>query len=186
MSTSVAERTSGRTLARRDPTRPGPHVVPGGRHGRQLILIGMPEAGDTEPQALDLPEHIAALERELRYYRRLIPLLTRANGRPSPPSGDHGRPQLDNLARWLTDGTRMLGSLSRSAAEQRQLELRLEAVECAHQHLRDEVAQLFADDPEDRAPWIRAGLAALIAVMVAIASVPFLMDWWQAVIPRHG
>ncbi len=186
MSTSVAERTSGRTLARRDPNRPGPHVVTGGRHGRQLSLIGVPEAGDTEPQALDLAEHVAALERELRYYRRLIPALARDGARPSPPSRDHGRPELDNLARWLTDGTRVIGSLSRSVAEQRQLELRLEAVERAHQELRDEVAQLFADDPEDHEPWLRAGLAALIAVMVAIASVPFLMDWWQAVIPRHG
>ena len=189
MSTSVAERTSGRTLARRDPTRPGPHVVPGGRHGRQLTLNGVPEAGDTEPQALDLAEHIAALERELRYYRRLIPLLTRDSARPTPPSREHGPghgPELDNLARWLTDGTPVIGSLSRSVAEQRQLELRLEAVERAHQELRDEVAQLFADDPEDHEPWLRAGLAALIAVMVAIASVPFLMDWWQAVIPRHG
>jgi hypothetical protein len=174
-------------------------------------LIGMPEAGDTEPQALDLAEHIAALERELRYYRRLVPALARASAKPSRPEREQGperehdltcvhapsrehHPQLDSLARWLTDGTRMIGSLSQTAAEQRQLELLLEAVERAHQQLRDEVVQLFADNPEEHEPtpamfpagWLRAGLVALIGVMVAIASVPFLMDWWQAVIPRHG
>ncbi len=212
MSSSVAERTSGRTVARRDPIRSGPHVVPGGpggRHGRQLSLIGVPEAKDTEPQPLDLVEHVAALEREVRYYRRLIPALTRASARPSQrehgpacehgasregtPSHDH-HPQIDSFARWLTDGTRLIGSLSQTVAEQRQLELRLEAVERAHQQLRDEVTQLFADDPEEHGPvaamlaggWLRAGLVALIVVMVAIVSVPFLMDWWQAAIPRNG
>ncbi len=34
--------------------------------------------------------------------------------------------------------------------------------------------------------WLRAGLVALIVVMVAIVSFPFLMDWWQAAIPRNG
>ena len=75
----------------------------------------------------------------MRYYRRLIPVLTRDRTRPSSASGEHPS-KLDNLARWLTDGTRMIGSLSRSAAEQRQLELRLEAIEQAHHQLRDEVA----------------------------------------------
>lgn len=217
MSSSVAERTSGRTVVRRDPTRPGLHIVPGDRHGRQLSLLGVPEAGDTEAQPLDLAEHIAALERELRYYRRLVPALARVSAKPSRPEREHGlereqalacehgasrehtptrdhHPQLDSLARWLTDGTRLIGSLSQTAAEQRQLELRLEAVERAHQQLRDEVTQLFADDPEEHGPvaamlaggWLRAGLVALIVVMVAIVSFPFLMDWWQAAIPRNG
>ena len=182
--------TSARTIPRRGPAGPPLHVVP---RERQLSLIDVAAEGDADSQRLDLAEHIAALERELRYYRRLIPLLTRNRARPGPPSGEHG-PKLDSLARWLTDGTRMVGSLSGSVAEQRQLELRLEAVERAHQELRDEVAQLFADDPDRHEPgtamfprgWLRAGLLALIAVLVAIVSVPFLMDWWQAVIPRHG
>jgi hypothetical protein len=34
--------------------------------------------------------------------------------------------------------------------------------------------------------WLGAGLVALIVVIAAIASVPFLMDWLQALVPRHG
>jgi hypothetical protein len=152
------------------------------------------DGGDTESHGLDLAEHIAALEREVRYYRRLIPALTRDSARPIRPSGEH-HPQLDTLARWLTDGNRVIGSLAQSVAERRQLELRLEAIERAHQQLRDEVAHLFGDDPDGHearpallgnAGWLRAGLVALIVVMVAIVSVPFLMDWWHAVILRHG
>jgi hypothetical protein len=156
-------------------------------------LIDVAAGEDADAHGLDLAEHIAALERELRYYRRLIPALTRDRARPSLPSGEYP-PKLDNLTRWLTDGSRVIGSLSRSATEQRQLELRLEAIEQAHHLLRDEVAQLFGDDPDEHEPgpamfpsgWLRAGLVALIVVLVAIVSVPFLMDWWQAVIPRHG
>ncbi len=180
MARSAAERTSTRQ----------PHIVLG---SRQLSFIDAAAEGDADSQGLDLPEHIAALERELRYYRRLIPALTRDCARPSPPSGEHG-PKLDNLARWLTDGTRVIGSVSRSVAERRGLELRLEAIERAHRQLREEFAQLLAEDLEEHEPgpamlrsgWLRAGLVALIVVIVAIASVPFLMDWWQAVIPRHG
>ena len=76
--------------------------------------------GDANSQGLDLAEHIAALERELRYYRRLIPALTRGSVRPARQSREHG-PEIDNLARWLTDGTRVIGSLSRSVAEQGEL-----------------------------------------------------------------
>ena len=188
MTRSVAERTAARTIPRQDPAGPTPHVVP---RGRQLSLIDVAEGASTDQDGLDLPAHIAALERELRYYRRLIPILTRRSVRPSREQAEELLP----LARWLTDGTRVIGSLSRTLAEQRQLELRLEAVEQAHQQLRDEVAQLFADDPEEehepgpamlRSGWLRAGLVALIVVIVAIASVPFLMDWWQAVVPRRG
>ena len=189
MTRSAAERTA-RTLPRHDPAGPRPHIV---RGGRQLSLIGVADGEDTESHGPDLAEHIAALEREVRYYRRLIPALTRGSARPSRPSHEH-RPELDTLARWLTDGDRMIGSLSRTAAEQRQLELRLEAIERAHQQLRDEVAQLFADDPDEHEPspvllgggWLRAGLVALIVVLVAIVSVPYLMDWWHAMIPRLG
>lgn len=190
MGRSVAERTSARTIPRREPAGPTAHVIP---RGRQLSLIDGAAERDADSQGLDLAEHVAALERELRYYRRLIPALTRDSARPMRPSRKHGL-ELDNLARWLTDGTRVIGSLSGSVAERRQLELRLEAVERAHQQLRDEVAQLFADDPAGHEPgpamlgkgWLPAGLVALIVVIVAIASVPFLMGWWQAVIPRHG
>ena len=190
MAPSVAERTPARSVPRRGPAGPTPHVVPG---GRQLSLIDVAAEGDANSQGLDLAEHIAALERELRYYRRLIPALTRGSVRPGPPGREH-RPEIDNLARWLTDGTRVIGSLSRNVAEQRELELRLEAIEQAHHQLRDEVAQLFADDPEQHEPgpamlhggWLGAGLVALIAVIAAIASVPFLMDWLQALVPRHG
>jgi hypothetical protein len=35
--------------------------------------------------------------------------------------------------------------------------------------------------------WVRAGLVALILVIIAIVSVPYFFDWWQAMIqPRHG
>ena len=190
MARSVAERTSARAIPRREPAGPTPHVVP---KAPQLSLIDVGAEADADSQGLDLAEHIAALERELRYYRRLIPVLTRNSTRPSRPTREHG-PDVASLARWLTDGTRVIGSLSGSVEEQRQLELRLEAVERAHQQLRDEFAQLFADDPEEHEPgpamfpsgWLRAGLVALIVVLVAIVSLPFLMDWWQAVIPRHG
>jgi hypothetical protein len=140
-------------------------------------LIDVAEGRDAELQPLDLAEHVAALERELRYYRRLIPALTRDSARPSLPSGEHP-PKLDNLARWLTEGTRVIDALSRTAAEQRQLELRLEAIEGAHHQLRDELAQLIGDDADDHEPgpamfpggWLRAGLVALILVLVAIVS----------------
>ena len=190
MARSAAEQTSPRTVPRREPAGPTPHVVPG---GRQLSLIDAAAEAAADSHGLDLAEHIAALERELRYYRRLIPALTRGSLRPGRPSPEHG-PDIDNLARWLTDGTRVIGSLSRSVEEQRELELRLVAVERAHHQLRDEVAHLFADDLEEHEPdpamfpggWLRAGLVALIVVIVAIVTVPFLMDWWQALVPRHG
>jgi hypothetical protein len=167
-----------------------PHVAPS---GRQLSLIDVAEGPCTDQERFDLPEYIAALEREVRYYRRLFPVLTRCSVKSSRPSPEQAR-ELTPLARWLTDGTRMIGSLSQAFAEQRQLEVRLEALERAHHQLRDEVAELFDDDPDERTVgaamlargWVRAGLVALIVVIVAIVSVPYFIDWWQAMIQRHG
>jgi hypothetical protein len=105
------------------------------------------------------------------------------------------------LARWLTDGQRVIDSISRILAEQPQLEIRLEALERAHRQIRDEVAHLFDNEVDERDAdrgkfgsswfrsglWVRAGLVALLLVIVAIVSVPYFIDWWQAMIqPRHG
>ena len=186
MTRAAAERTFARTIPRQNPVGPTP------RAARQLSLIDGAEGTGTGQERIDLTEHIAALERELRYYRRLIPVLTRRSVRPSP-SGQHAG-ELTPLARWLTDGTRMIDSLSETFAEQRQLQRRLEALERAQRQLHDEVAELFDDNPDERTVglavlgrrWIRAGLVALIVVIVAIVSVPYFIDWWQAMIQRHG
>jgi hypothetical protein len=150
--------------------------------GQQLTLIEM-SGGAAGQDGLDLPERIAALERELRYYRRVIPALARASANLSRPSEHAG--ELTHLARWLTDGQQVIGAVSRILAEQPELEIRLEAVERAHRQIRDEVAQLFDDEPAGRdadpgmtgggrfrtGVWVRAGLVALILVIVAIVSV---------------
>ncbi|HKX04176.1 MAG TPA: hypothetical protein VJX71_16905 [Methylomirabilota bacterium] len=156
--------------------------------GQQLTLIEM--SGGAGQDGLDLPERIAALERELRYYRRVIPVLARASASLSRPSCEHAG-ELTHLARWLTDGQRVMGSVSRILGEQPELEIRLEALERAHRQIRDEVVQLFDDEPagHDADPgvtggswfrtrvWVRAGLVALILVIVAIASLPYVIDW---------
>jgi hypothetical protein len=161
---------------------------------QQLALIDVSAGGGADQEGLDLPAQIASLERELRYYRRVIPALTRASVRPRRPSLEQAG-ELTHLARWLTDGHRVIDTISRTLAEQRQLEIRLEALERAHRQVRDEVAQLFADesDEPDAGPglfgsgWVRAGLVVLILVIVAVVSVPYLLDWWQSLIPpRHG
>ena len=153
---------------------------------------------DVSPPAVT--QLIAALERELRYYRRVIPVLARASAKPRGPSHEHAG-ELTHLARWLTDGHRMIGSVSQILAEQPELEIRLEALERAHRQIRDEVAHLVDGEVDERAAdpgmfgsswfpaglWVRAGLVALILVIVAIMSVPYFIDWWQAMIqPRHG
>ncbi len=157
MSRSAAERTSSRAIPPQSRMNPPPDVA---LRGQQLTLIEM--SGGAGQDGLDLPERIAALERELRYYRRVIPALARASA---------------NL--------RVIGSVSRILAEQPELEIRLEAVERAHRQIRDEVVQLFDDEPagHDAEPgmtggswfrtgvWVRAGLVALILVIVAIVSV---------------
>jgi hypothetical protein len=169
--------------------------------GQQLVLIDVGGGGrGTGQDRLDLHEQIAALERELRYYRRVMPALARAAATPRRPSREPAG-ELTHLARWLTDGPRVIESISRILAEQPQLEMRLEAVERAHRQIRDEVAHLLDDDPDEGAAglgmngrswfraglWIRAGFVALILAIVAIVSVPYFIDWWQAVIqPRHG
>jgi hypothetical protein len=187
MTRSAAERTSYRAIP--------PDVA---LRGQQLTLIEM--SGGAGQDGLDLPERIAALERELRYYRRVIPALARASANLRPPSREHAG-ELPHLARWLTDGQRVIGSVSRILAEQPELEIRLEALERAHRQIRDEVGQLFDDEPagHDADPsmtggswfrtgvWVRAGLVALILVIVAIVSVPYVIDWWHTVIqPPQG
>jgi hypothetical protein len=156
--------------------------------GQQLTLIDM--SGGAGHDGLDLPERIAALERELRYYRRVIPVLARGSAKPRGPSHEPAG-ELTHLARWLTDGQRMIGSVSQILAEQPQLEIRLEALERAHRQIRDEVVQLFDGEParHDADPgmtggswfrtgvWVRVGVVALILVIVAIVSVPYVIDW---------
>jgi hypothetical protein len=100
MTRLAAERTSSRAIP--------PDVA---LRGQQLTLIEM--SGGAGQDGLDLPERIAALEREVRYYRRVIPALARASANLRPPSREHAE-ELTHLARWLTDGQRVIGSVSRS------------------------------------------------------------------------
>ena len=194
---SAAERTPPRAIPQQSPVNPPPDVA---LRGQQLALIDVSGGRGTGQEWLDLPEQIASLERELRYYRRVIPALTRATANPTRPSREPAG-ELTHLARWLTDGQRVIDSISRILAEQPQLEIRLEALERAHRQIRDEVIQLFDDELDERGAdlgtfgcswfraglWVRAGLVALILVIVAVVSVPYFIDWWQAVIqPRHG
>jgi hypothetical protein len=195
MTSSAAERTSSRAIPPQSRMNLPSNVALG---GQQLTLIDM--SGGAGHDGLDLPERIAALERELRYYRRVIPVLARASANVRGPSREHAG-ELTHLARWLTDGQRVIGSVSRILAVQPELEIRLEAVERAHRQIRDEVVQLFDGEPagHDADPgmtggssfrtgaWVRVGVVALILVIVAIVSVPYVIDWWQAVIqPPHG
>lgn len=197
MTGSAAERTPPRANPRQSPVNPPPDV---GLRGQQLALIDVSSGRGTGQEELDLREQIASLERELRYYRRVFPALTRGSANPRRP-GREPAGELTHLARWLTDGQRVIDSISRILAEQPQLEIRLEALERAHRQIRDEVVQLFDDELDERDAdpgmfgsswfraglWVRAGLVALILVIVAIVSVPYFIDWWQAVIqPRHG
>jgi len=178
MTLSAAERTSSRAIPPQSRMNPPPDVA---LRGQQLTLIEM--SGGAGQDGLDLPERIAALEREVRYYRRVIPALARASANLRRPSEHAG--ELTHLARWLTDGQQVIGSVSRILAEQPELEIRLAALERAHRQIRDEVVQLFDDEPagHDAEPgmtggswfrtgvWVRAGLVALILVIVAIVSV---------------
>ena len=193
MTRSATERTSSRAIPPQSPMNLPPTVA---LRGHQLTLIDM--SGEAGHDGLDLPERIAALERELRYYRRVIPVLARASARG--PSREHAG-ELTHLARWLTDGQRVIGSVSRILAEQSELEIRLEAVERGHRQIRDEVVQLFDGEPAGHEAdpgmtggswfrtraWVRVGVVALILVIVAIVSIPYLIDGWHAVIqPPQG
>ena len=195
MTRSAAEPTSSRAIPLQSRMNLPPNVA---LRGQQLTLIDMSDGAGHN--GLDLPERIAALERELRYYRRVIPVLARASAKPRGPSHEHAG-ELTHLARWLTDGQRMIGSVSQILAEQPELEIRLEALERAHRQIRDEVVQLFDGEPagHDADPgmtggswlrtgvWVRVGVVALILVIVAIVSVPYVIDWWHAVIePSQG
>src|ERR1700730_16789071 len=195
MTRSAAERTSSRAIPPQSRINPPPDVA---LRGQQLTLIDM--SGGAGHDGLDLPERIAALERELRYYRRGSSVLARGRAKPRGRSHEHAG-ELTHLARWLTDGQRMIGSVSQILAEQRELEIRLEALERAHHQIRDEVVQLFDGEPGgyDADPgmtggswvrtgvWVRVGGVGLILVIVAIVSVPYVVDWWHAVIqPSQG
>ena len=141
MTHSAAERTSSRAI----PPQSRMNLSPNGTlRDQQLTLIDM--SGAAGQDGLDLPERIAALERELRYYRRVIPVLARASANLGRPSREHAG-ELTHLTRWLTDGQRMIGSVSQILAEQPELEIRLAAVERAHRQIRDEVVQLLDDEP---------------------------------------
>ena len=186
MTRSAAERTSSRPIPPQSRMNPPPGVA---LRGQQLTLIEMSDGAGQD--GLDLPERIAALERELRYYRRVVPALARASANLGRPSREHAG-ELTHLARWLTDGQRVMGSVSRILAEQPELEIRLEALERGHRQIRDEVVQLFDGEPagHDADPgttggswfhtgvWVRVGVVALILVIVAIVSVPYVIDWW--------
>jgi hypothetical protein len=156
----------------------------------QLTLIDPScERVASSQDPLALPEHIALLEQEVRYYRRILPALIRAGalgGRPRVYTGAS-----TSLARWLTDGQRLIGSVSHTLDEQPQLEERLQALERGHRQLREGMVHLFADesDSQDARPslfvtgWFRTGLVVLILAIIVIVSVPYFMDWWQAVTP---
>ena len=198
MTRSAAERTLARAIPQQSPANPPPGV---GVRGQQLALIDVSDGRATGgKEGLDLPEQIALLERELRYYRRVIPALARGGPTRRRPSREPAA-ELTHLARWLTDGQRVIDSISRILAEQPQLEIRLEALERGHRQIRDEIVHLFDDEVAERdagpgmfgSRWfrsgllVRVGLVALILVIVAIVSVPYFIDWWQAMIqPRHG
>jgi len=164
-----------RSPARRTPHRP-----------EQLALIDLAcesvAAGDS---GLGLPEQIALLEQEVRYYRRVLPALSRAGAvARRPRHAATGAPT--ELARWLTDGQRLIESVSQTFEEQRQLEVRLQVLERGHRQAREELAELFADDPRPSlfvAAWFRAGLVLLILAIVLVVSVPYVIDWWQAGTP---
>ena len=112
MTLSAAERTSSRAIPPQSRMNPPPDVA---LRGQQLTLIEM-SGGAAGQDGLDLPERIAALEREVRYYRRVIPALARASANLGRPSREHAG-ELTHLARWLTDGQRMIGSVSRILAK---------------------------------------------------------------------
>jgi hypothetical protein len=190
MTRSAAEWNQARPITTRLPAGPPADAA---CRSRQLTLIDVGDGGGSAQDVLDLAEQIVSLERELRYYRRLIPALTRATVRPPSPGREHPR-DLTHLARWLTDGHRVIDSISQALVEQRQLDIRLGALERAHRQVRDEIAQLFGDESEERdagvdalgSGWLRAGLVALILVIVAIVSVPYFIDWWRLVMEGRG
>jgi hypothetical protein len=99
MTRSAAERTSIRAIPRQAPVGPPRDVA---FRSQQLALIDVSAGGGADQEGLDLPAQIASLERELRYYRRVIPALTRASVRPRRPSLEQAG-ELTHLARWLTD-----------------------------------------------------------------------------------
>ena len=98
MTRSAAERTSPRATPQQSSVNPPPDV--GLRGG------------------LDLPEQIASLERELRYYRRVIPALTRATANLRRPSREPAG-ELTHLEPWLTDGQRVIDSISQTPRSNR-------------------------------------------------------------------
>ena len=167
-----------RSPARRTPHRP-----------EQLALIDLGcESVATGDTGLGLPEQIALLEQEVRYYRRVLPAaLSRAGAVTRRPRHE----ATGQLARWLTDGQRLIESVSQTFEEQQQLEVRLQVLERAHRQAREELAELFADeaDAEDTRPslfvaaWFRAGLVLLILAIVLVVAVPYVIDWWQAGTP---
>lgn len=184
-----------RSSARRSPPR-----------ADQLALIDLGcESAVHGHDALGLSEQIAVLEQEVRYYRRVLPALSRAAAvaQRQHRAETGASPQ---LVRWLTDGQRLIGSLSQTFEEQRQLEVRLQALERGHRQVREELAELFAEEtgaPDTRpslfgTAWFRAGLAVLLLAIVLVASVPYVIDWWHAdnpppssapselASPRHG
>jgi hypothetical protein len=195
MTRSAAERTSDSALRPTKLSRPSAGPPPDARvRSEQLPLIDVHGERGVGQEGLDLPQQIASMERELRYYRRVLPTLSRAGATPKRPSREHGG-QPGDLARWLTDGQHVIDAISRTLGEQRELEMRLTALERAHGRLRDELAGLADDEPEERGSgpgvlgngWVRAGLVALILVIVTIVSIPYFIDWWQALTPpRHG
>jgi hypothetical protein len=130
------------------------------------------------------------LEQEVRYYRRVLPALSRAGAVARRQRyTDTGDPT--HLTRWLTDGQRLIDSVSQTFEEQRQLEVRLQVLERAHRQLREELAEVFADEADAQdtrrslfvTGWFRAGLLVLILAIVLVVSVPYVIAWWQGGAP---
>src|SRR5258707_12068858 len=84
MTRLAAEPTFSRAIPPQSPMNPPPDVA---LRGQQLTLIEM--SGGAGQDGLDLPERIASLERELRYYRR-------ADSALAPGRADLGRPSREH------------------------------------------------------------------------------------------
>src|SRR5258707_8985207 len=107
MTLSAAERTSSRAIPPQSRMNPPPDVA---LRGQQLTLIEM--GGGAGQDGLDLPERIAALERELRYYRRGISALSPGSASLSRPRPEHAA-ELTPPAPRLTHGPAGDGPASR-------------------------------------------------------------------------
>jgi len=110
MTRSAAERTSSRAIPQSPMNRP-PDVA---LRGQQLALIDL--SGGAGQDGLDLPEQIASLEHELRVLLAVDSGSCPCQREPEAARREHAG-ELTHLARWLTDGRRVIDSVSRILAK---------------------------------------------------------------------